>query len=352
MAFKGTLKEFKVPDILQLLSLQKKTGILTFTSTEGFITLIFELGLICGVDSFPRKLEMRVGNVLVKQDIISDEMLQRALTIQKRTNQKIGEILVGMGLVGEETIRESLITQARQIILSLFKWKKGEYNFKIMEHLDRSMKIIEPIPTDNLIMEGVQMLDEWPLIKKQIPEETIIFEPVPVETSDIEIVDEYDDDTLSGKKNGKIYLSDSEANLLKYINGKNTVIDLVELGAFTEYKVYKSLFNLVNKKIIQTKLQTAEEAKEERGERTLDALGIDSEGAIDKLFNVLIIILILVFVLSFFRPLNPLKTKNILIREELYKTVLTETNAGNASKKSGEKSGEKSGKKSGVIDKK
>ena len=71
MAFKGTLKDFKVPDILQLISLQKKTGILTFTSSDGFITLIFQKGYIVGVDSFPKKLEMRVGSVLVKQDYIS-----------------------------------------------------------------------------------------------------------------------------------------------------------------------------------------------------------------------------------------------------------------------------------------
>ena len=133
MAFKGTLKDFKVPDILQLISLQKKTGILTFTSSDGFITLIFQTGFIVGVDSFPKKLEMRVGSVLVKQDYISDEMLQRALAIQKRTNQKIGEILLGMGLIGKDTIQESLKTQAVEIVLSLFKWKKVEYNLKVME---------------------------------------------------------------------------------------------------------------------------------------------------------------------------------------------------------------------------
>jgi len=66
MAFKGTLKEFKVPDILQLISLQGKTGILTFTSVDRFVTLIFEDGLIVGVDAFPKKLEMRVGSVSKK----------------------------------------------------------------------------------------------------------------------------------------------------------------------------------------------------------------------------------------------------------------------------------------------
>ncbi len=107
MAFKGTLKEFKVPDILQLISLQKKTGILTFTSSDRFVTLIFEDGLIVGVDAFPKKLEMRVGNVFVKQDFISEEMLQRALSIQKRTNQKIGEILLSMGLIGREAVHKA-----------------------------------------------------------------------------------------------------------------------------------------------------------------------------------------------------------------------------------------------------
>ena len=177
MAFKGTLKEFKVPDILQLISLQKKTGILTFTSSDRFVTLIFEDGLIVGVDAFPKKLEMRVGNVFVKQDFISEEMLQRALSIQKRTNQKIGEILLSMGLIDKVAVQKALKTQAVQIVLSLFKWKKGEYNFKIMTRLDDSIKIIEPIPTDNIVMEGVQMLDEWPLIKKSIPNENMVFEP-------------------------------------------------------------------------------------------------------------------------------------------------------------------------------
>lgn len=322
MAFKGTLKEFKVPDILQLISLQKKTGILTFTSTDGFITLIFEQGMIIGVDSFPKKLEMRVGNVLVKQDFISEEMLQRALTIQKRTNQKIGEILVGMGLVDEDTISESLKTQAVEIVLSLFKWKKGEYNFKIMERLDRTMRMVDPIQTDNLIMEGVQMLDEWPLIKKLIPEETLIFEPVPVESKDIEIIDEYDEE--GGRKEAdKIYLTETEANLLKYINGENTVQELAEMGVFTEYKVYKSLFNLINKSIIRVKQQEDAEAVKE--ERITAGIERAAAGNVNHFFRAVLVILLALFALSFFKPLKPLNNDNVILKVQMYKDIFPGT---------------------------
>jgi hypothetical protein len=277
---------------------------------------------------------MRVGNVLVKQDFISEEMLQRALTIQKRTNQKIGEILVGMGLIGEDTISDSLKTQAVEVVLSLFKWKKGEYNFKIMEHLDRSMKMIEPIQTDNIIMEGVQMLDEWPLIKKLIPDETIIFEPVPVQTKYIEILDDYEEEPTSYDKN-KIYLNDTEADLLKYINGKHSVIDLVEMGIFTEYKVYKSLFNLLNKSIIKVKEKTpAEEGKEERLKVDLKP---KPKNVINKFFNALLILLLLIFVYSVFKPLRPFKKENVILKTELYKNIFPETiNTGKRNKNPGQ----------------
>lgn len=320
MAFKGTLKEFKVPDILQLFSLQGKTGILTFTKDEGFITLIFEHGLIVGVDSFPKKLEMRVGSVLVKQDLISEDMLTRALAIQKRTKQKVGEILVGMGLVDDKTIAESLKTQAGEIVLSLFKWKKGDYDFKVLERLEDSMKIIEPMPTDNIIMEGVQMLDEWPLIKQLVPDEHIIFEPIPVETKNIELIDEYAEDEPSDRD--KIYLNATEANLLKYINGKNTVRDLAELGIFTEYKVYKSLYSLVKKNIIRSKKLSGGEEVDEVV--LIEESRIITKHRINMIYNILLIILLLVFVIGFFKPMNPIKSENTLLKSDWYESVFTD----------------------------
>ncbi len=317
MAFKGTLKEFKVPDILQLFSLQGKTGILTFTKDVGFITLIFENGMIVGVDSFPKKLETRVGNVLVKQDLISEEMLTRALAIQKRTKQKVGEILIGMGLVDEKTIAESLKTQAIEIILSLFKWKKGDYDFKVIARLDESMKIIEPMPTDNIIMEGAQMLDEWPLILQLIPDESMVFEPIPVENKSIEITGEYEEDTVF--KDDKIYVNATEANLLKYINGKNSVKELVELGIFTEYKVFKCLYSLLKKNIIRgLKKTTADEPGEEV---LIDELRSHTKSRIKNLFNILLILLLLLFISGFFKPMKPLNNDNVLLKTGLYENA-------------------------------
>ena len=319
MAFKGTLREFKVPDILQLLSLQKKTGILTFNSLEGFITLIFEEGCIVGIDAFPKKLEMRVGNVCVKQKIISEEMLQRVLAIQKRTNQKVGEILIGMGLIDEKIIPEILKIQAIQIVLSLFNWKKGEYNFKILNYINKDLRLFNPIAVDNLIMEGVQMFDEWPLIKKVIPNENIVFEPVFLGSKKIELISEYDDDR-SSKAGNTVYLSEIELNLLKYINGKNKVKDLVELGLFTEYKIYKKLFNLFNKGLMKKKEKS--EIQEIQEKKFFADLHFSNDSKLKRLFNFFLIVLAISLLLTFFTPLRPIHKKNILLKTQFFQQYL------------------------------
>jgi len=319
MAFKGTLREFKVPDILQLISLQKKTGILTFNSLEGFITLIFEDGGIVGIDAFPKKLEMRVGNVLVKQEIISEEMLQRALAIQKRTNQKVGEILIGMGLIDEKIMPEMLKIQAIQIVLSLFNWKKGDYNFKILDQINKDLRLLSPIAVDTLIMEGVQMLDEWPLIKKVIPNEDIVFEPVVLGSKKIELVSEYDDDR-SSKDGNTIYLSEIELNLLKYINGTNKVKDLVEMGLFTEYKIYKKLYNLFNKGLMKKKEKTETQEIHER--KLIADLTANNNSKFKQLFNFFLAILALLLLLTFFTPLRPIHKKNTLLKTKFFQQTL------------------------------
>lgn len=319
MAFKGTLREFKVPDILQLISLQKKTGILTFNSQEGFITLIFEDGFIIGIDAFPKKLEMRVGNVFVKQEIISEEMLQRALAIQKRTSQKVGEILIGMGLIDEKIIPEVLKIQATQIVLSLFNWKKGEYNFKVLDYVDKELRLFTPIAVDNLIMEGVQMLDEWPLIKKAIPSEDIVFEPVFLGSKKISLVSEYDDEAPAGDGN-TLHMTETEVGLLKHINGHNSVKDIVELGQLTEYKVYKTLYNLLNKGLMKKKVKTEIQEIEER--KRFEDLEQENARKCGLLGRLLLAALALLLLLTFFTPLRPFRRDNMLLRAAEYRQHL------------------------------
>ena len=60
MALEGTIKDFGLPDIFQLIGLQRKTGILTLTSDTENITVTFENGMVVMADSSAKRLEDRI----------------------------------------------------------------------------------------------------------------------------------------------------------------------------------------------------------------------------------------------------------------------------------------------------
>ena len=95
MALQGTIKDFGLPDIFQLIGLQRKTGILTLSNDRDkeTVTVTFENGMVVMADSSGRRLEDRLGNVLVKQGKLSRERLEEALGVQKQTLQRLGHIL-------------------------------------------------------------------------------------------------------------------------------------------------------------------------------------------------------------------------------------------------------------------
>ncbi len=55
--------------------------------------------------------ELQLGPILLQEDLVSEEDLERALALQKQTGQKLGRILVGQGLLSEEQISKALASQ-------------------------------------------------------------------------------------------------------------------------------------------------------------------------------------------------------------------------------------------------
>ncbi|MCZ6669852.1 MAG: DUF4388 domain-containing protein, partial [Acidobacteria bacterium] len=175
MALEGTLKDFSLADIFQLIGIQKKTGVLTLKNDEDMVTVSFLNGNVVAADSLPRKLEDRLGRVLVKSGAITEEQLRTALDRQKLTLQRMGHVLVNEGFIGKEDLREALNVQVTQMIFRLFRWQDGNYKFNQEDHLDFDRQNFQPIQAETILMEGARILDEWPLIEKKLKSFSMVF---------------------------------------------------------------------------------------------------------------------------------------------------------------------------------
>src|SRR5215472_4958464 len=175
MALRGTLKDFGIADILQLIAQQQKSGTLVLKAQDSEVSLGFRDGNIVKVESAFKKKKDLLGNLLVRAELITQQQLDQALEMQKRTLQRIGDVLVAGRVVSEEKLAQMRQLQATETLYRLFTWKSGTYEFEPGEVVLDS-EPITPLRAESVLMEGFRMVDEWPLVRKRISNYEMTFE--------------------------------------------------------------------------------------------------------------------------------------------------------------------------------
>jgi hypothetical protein len=256
MALEGTIRDFGLPDIFQLIGLQRKTGLLTLTNEkdEESVTVTFENGMVVMADSSARRLEDRLGNVLVKQGKVTRERLDDALGVQRQTLQRLGHILASASAITTKDLRDALQVQISQIVFRVFRWRDGRYHFAPAEAVDYDRENFVPMSTDFILMEGIRMVDEWPIIEKKIPSFDIVFRPV-VDPSLIEIgAGAGPDSSVSERRvasaTGRIRLGPEEERVFRKVDGVRTVQAIIDGTGAGEFEVCRTLFDFLNRNLI------------------------------------------------------------------------------------------------------
>src|SRR5574340_403280 len=116
MALKGTLKDFGIAEILQLIGQQAKSGVLHLESRDDEIHIALADGNVVRAESAGRKARERLGNMLVRAEVISKDELEQALEVQKRTLRRLGDILVELGFVSQQDLREMTALQTTETV--------------------------------------------------------------------------------------------------------------------------------------------------------------------------------------------------------------------------------------------
>ncbi len=120
MAIKGSLKEASLPDVLQLLSMGKKSGCLGLSFHDSFGSIYFDAGRICHAAIVNRPLD------------------------------------------------------TENAVYTLFTWTSGTFNFEPgVEPEDGAERV--SVDPQSLLLEGARRVDEWSLIEKKIPSFDVVY---------------------------------------------------------------------------------------------------------------------------------------------------------------------------------
>jgi hypothetical protein len=261
VALEGTLHDFALADILQLIALQKKTGLLTLRSAEDTVILGFDGGALVSADSQARRIDTRLGTLLVKTRSLSPDGLAKALEIQGQTLQRLGFILLKHGFCDADQLRAGLDAQVRKVAYSLFRWTDGDYVFDQQDRIDYDREYVRPIQVESLLMEGARMLDEWPIIQKVIRSPELVFQRVAVgqrvePAEDADDVEEIRDAAHAKGREGAIRISRPEWWVYELVDGRRTIGEIVERTFLSDFEGSKAFYDLLSRGLIEESRRT------------------------------------------------------------------------------------------------
>ena len=267
MALSGTIKDFGLGDIFQLIGIQRKTGELTLEADGDLVTIKFVDGQVVGADTRSASVEDLLGAVLVRTGRLTGKQLNQALALQKQTLQRLGFVLVKNSLINEDELIEALRVQSLQIVYRLFRWSSGNYRFVAADNLDYDEKHFVPISAESILMEGARMIDEWPIIERRIRSDNMVVRlteeangldlepgPGPV-VSDTEFDSVFDtqapDEEPEAADPAEVSLSEEERQMLRLVDGRRTVLEINDHANLGEFDTYRLLADLMGRKLIE-----------------------------------------------------------------------------------------------------
>jgi tetratricopeptide (TPR) repeat protein len=226
MAIKGSLKEASLPDVLQLLSMGKKTGCLAVTHRNNFGYIYFDKGLISYASIVNRR--DRIGDILMKAGVITQTQLDAAINAQAlHRDKRIGDLLVAQGAVKREQLHAQIRVQIEEAVYYLFTWTQGTFNFE-SDVRPEEQDFLVSINPESLLLEGARRVDEWSLIEKKIPTLDLVF----------------DLDVTKLRESG-VTIEEDQNKIAQLLDGRRDVAAIIEESGLGEFEVGKAIYGLL-----------------------------------------------------------------------------------------------------------
>lgn len=169
MSLVGNLEELGLGEILQIVSLSRKTGILSLNSCGRDGSVFFRQGQV--VRAASSTYQHSLGEVLIQRGVIDLAVLRKSLAFQQENgfSERLGVILVKNFGVSQEIIEEVVREQIENVVFSLFNWTEGTFNFEVQSTVETvdgtkmdplQFMLDQGLNPQFLAMEGTRILDE------------------------------------------------------------------------------------------------------------------------------------------------------------------------------------------------
>jgi uncharacterized protein DUF4388 len=242
----GNLSDFGIADVFQLIGQQRKTGTLELRMATARAQLAFDRGLVVSAGM----MASREGDLdpladrLMRCGYLTRARAEEAIAASRASAQTLARTLVERGWLDSTSVKQALDLVTRDAIFEVLRWQAGSFDFHA-QPIEHDRDPAELLGAEQILMDGLRMVDEWQSFSAQVPSEAAVFERVgeferyadqasrsPAERANAERVFSLVDGRLSARR----------------------VVDLARLGTFDGMR---SLSDLVSAGVIERTLASA-----------------------------------------------------------------------------------------------
>jgi len=230
MALTGSLLDFNAADILQLIKLQQKDGVLVVRDRDRELLLRFQAGDVAMAERTGLGLVDAIGKYLLASGGIDAERWRQALE-SHHNRIPLDQALADQG-VDADALMSSVSDYWRETALSLFTWAEGIYCFEVDATVAPPIEQLPPpLDTHALLMAATTQLDTLSLVVEKLEGLNSVF------------VVRSGADTTG--------LSEAQANALALVDGVRPAWQIADASATSPLVAYEALAGLRERGLLQ-----------------------------------------------------------------------------------------------------
>jgi len=233
MALKGNLRDFSITQLLNLVSVARKTGVLSVDRSPEQISVSFRDGKL----SYARAGTDGIGLTMVLYRARKLNAAQvRAINERAgvMSDKELGLLLINSNYLSQQEILSSLQSHYIELLNRLFTWGEGLFHFEndVLPPID---KIAVRISLENLIIEGTRKVRERDLLQDEIPslEMALKFSERP------------------GVNLRNLSLNVDEWKVISFINPKNTIHQIAKATNKTDYEIRRIVYSFLQAGLVE-----------------------------------------------------------------------------------------------------
>jgi hypothetical protein len=229
MALRGSLLEFELPDIFQLIANDSKTGQLVLYDKDYEAFVIFYKGMIVAAGNTAINLQSILFKYLRLVKRYSEKELDELLMLCQGEIKLFTQELVTKRYIAKEELSALAHVAIEDLACELFLWERGHYRFDALEKVDDYMIGGVSLSADAVTMEAMRRMDEWKRMRSIFGPETVFAK------------------TKTAQQEQPVASApfDPFVFLWTRIDGAQTVTNLTEQSFLTSYRVFETLAGLM-----------------------------------------------------------------------------------------------------------